>query len=444
MRRLAVVLIVLTCVLGHITTCWAGNTVTRWVEQALDTVRAGGSNVSNQAASRLYAMTTTAMYDAVNGIDRVRFLSTREHALVPPTGAPFLGNRFAAAAAAAHAVLVALQPTRQSVLDAALNAELTALGGATAPAVAAGRTWGAAVGAQIVALRANDGTQTSETQPACAPTPCTPTPGQFPRSFSGAQYRNMTPFGVTSMTPYASSGPPALTSAEYTTDFNEVKVIGSITDTDLERGAIAGHWLAEAGSVRESGLWLKATLNIAEEQGTVFLLSRTARLFALLGMGIADSIATSWTAKFDDHFWRPGDAIRGAESDGNPDTAADLDWAPRTTGSPPANFGGTPEHTSGTSTLAGASSTILAGFYCRDDISFTFVSEGTPASTRSYQSFGQAADEAGRSRIYSGIHFQFSNRAGREAGNGIGTEIVNTRLVRFEPCSGIFCTCPQL
>jgi hypothetical protein len=254
----------------------------------------------------------------------------------------------------------------------------------------------------------------------------------------------MTPFGVESIAPYASLGPPALTSAEYAEAFNEVKELGSITDADQERAAIARHWQAEGGTARETGLWFKAALDVVEAQGADFSLSRTARLFALLGMGIADSVAASWTAKSDFHFWRPGDAIRAADTDGNPATVQDPNWTPRVSGAPPANFGGTPEHTSGTSTFAGAASTILAGFYCRDAITFSLEAEGSNPTWRSYRSFSEAADEAGRSRIYSGIHFEFSNQSGREVGIGIGTEIVTTRLRRAGPCRGLTCYCPQL
>src|SRR5688572_24524242 len=100
----------------------AGNAVTRWAEHAMQSVRA--ANVGTPNAGRLYAMVTVAMYDAVNGIDSVRNRFGREHALVPVDGAPGGGSRNAAIAAAAHAVLVALVPSQQAVLDAALADEL--------------------------------------------------------------------------------------------------------------------------------------------------------------------------------------------------------------------------------------------------------------------------------------------------------------------------------
>jgi hypothetical protein len=134
-------------------TAFAENAVTRWAEHAMQSVRA--ANVGTPNAGRLYAMVTVAMYDAVNGIDTAQAIG-REHALVAATGAPRRGNRSAAAAAAAHAVLVALVPAQMQVLDAALDAELATVTGGD---VSAGRQWGHYVGERVVSLRANDGTQ---------------------------------------------------------------------------------------------------------------------------------------------------------------------------------------------------------------------------------------------------------------------------------------------
>jgi len=87
--------------------------------------------------------------------------------MVPPTNAPANGDRAVAAAAAAHAVLVALTPNQQARLDSMLEAELEAAGGAAHPRVAAGRDWGQFVGEQVVSLRSDDGRQAGETILAC-------------------------------------------------------------------------------------------------------------------------------------------------------------------------------------------------------------------------------------------------------------------------------------
>jgi hypothetical protein len=60
---------------------------------------------------------------------------------------------------------------------------------------------------------------------------------------------------------------------------------------------------------------------------------------------------------------------------------------------------------------------MLALFFGRDDLRFADTSES--GRRRSFAGFAQAADEAGRSRIYGGIHFEFDNRTGLESGRAV-------------------------
>ncbi len=264
---------------------FADNSVTRWVEQAMQTVR--DRNIGTPAAGRVYAMVTVAIYDAVNGIDRRRHHGY-EHALVPADGAPVNGNRDAAVAAAAHAVLKGLASAQGPVLDAALAADLAALGATDKPVVA-GRQWGAFVGQQVLALRSNDGTQVAENMPAGTAI------GEH-RAVFDARFRHMTPFGIASIAPYSSPAPPALSSAAYAAAYNDVKTFGQ-QDGDAERNEIALFWLAEGGTVRETGTSMQALVAIVDQQGTSANLSATARVFALVGMAVADAVAAVWETK---------------------------------------------------------------------------------------------------------------------------------------------------
>jgi hypothetical protein len=392
-----------------------GRAVTRWVEHALQTVR--DQNVGTPAAGRLYALVTTAMYDAVNGIDRARSVG-RQPALVLPAGAPLLGRRDAAAAAAAHTVLVALAPGQSSKLDMALAADRSAFG--DDGHVDAGLAWGALVGRAVLAARSSDGTQVAENMPAGS------APGAHRASFD-ARFRRMTPFGIADMAPYASPGPPPLDSEAYAVALNEVKVLG-IQDGNAERNVISDFWLAEAGTGRETGTWLLAGLAIVRDRGTEPFISPTARLFALLGMGIADAVLVSWEDKAVHFWWRPQPAVREAGTDGNPLTEPDPSWTPRI-GTP----GASPEYTSGLSTFSGAASMLIERFYCAPGLDFCFETDLASAGPRCFDSPLAAAEEAGRSRIYQGIHFEYSNQDGRRAGRALATEIANRRLKRTGP-----------
>jgi hypothetical protein len=144
-------------------------------------------------------------------------------------------------------------------------------------------------------------------------------------------------------------------------------------------------------------------------------------------MALGDATITAWDSKYTYHFWRPTTAIQNASTDGNPDTVEDATWTPRN-----GSIGGSPEHTSGQSTYAGAASAILAGAFCNDNLAFTHEGDDAIGGPRTFASFSDAAREAGRARIFAGIHFEFSNQAGQTAGRGIAREILATALQRSD------------
>jgi len=384
-----------------------------WNELALDTIRL--KRASDSDAARLYAMVNVAIYDAVNGIEsRIPFLG-RDFALVAPAHAPANGNLAAAASAAAHAVLVSLYPDQMPRYDAQLAADLAALGGG--PGVSSGQSWGAGVGAQVVAARANDGSTPVESQPAGAG------PGVFRAAWSGTQYRNFKPFGIVSAAPYIAPPPPALDSLAYAVAFAEVKLAGNAAIPNQAYQDTFNYWALAAGTVQPPGEWIRIGLEVS-----AFLnrpLPDKARLFALLAMALADTVAPTNTAKFIYQHWRPATAIREADTDNNPNTDPDPTWAPRAGG-----IGGTPQHTSGHSAFSAAGAGILAGFFCRDNIPFAHASDSTPTMPRNFRSFSAAAAEAGRSRVVGGIHFEFGNQDGLAAGRGVAAEILANKLLR--------------
>jgi hypothetical protein len=402
-----------------------GRFASRWVEQAFQAVR--DQNVGALPASRLYAMVTVAIYDAVNGIDRARWIG-REQALVPPAGAPLLGLRAAAAAAAAHTVLTALAPGQAAVLDQALASDLSELGGASSTFVARGRDWGIHVGNQVIARRSTDGAQVALTMP----------PGTAPgvhRTNYDARYSITMPFGIATKDAYEAPPPPALTSAEYTASFVDAKAVGT-HDGDAVHEEIATFWGGEEGTARESGNWLQAAVAIARQRSVERSISATARLYAMVGMATADGGIVSHDAKADYFTWRVVPAIHEADIDANPATIADPAWVPRNgTG----NLG-SPEYTSGAAAFAGASSAALEHFFCSRAVSFCFATDLATAP-HCYATPLEAAEEAGRARVFQGVHFQFSVDAAIAQGRGVGAEIGTQRLRRVLPGGRVVPAC---
>jgi hypothetical protein len=389
------------------------DTIQTWNELARDAVRT--AKAADVAAARTYAMVDVAIFDAVNSI-LSHGPTGRAPALVPPDGAPAFANLAAAAAAAAHAVLVALFPDQAARFDAQLAADLAALG--HRPGVDKGSGWGAAVGANVVAARAADGSRPVETVPAGSG------PGVFRAAWSNAQFRNLAPFAITDPASFVSPPPPALDSVEYAGALNEIKVLGNAALPDPGLLATFQFWNLASGTDQPAGEWVAIAREVAEARHLPFL--DEARLLALVSMALADVVAPTFQSKFLYAHWRPTTAINEADTDGNPATDADPTWRPRGGG-----IGGNPQHTSGHSAFSAAAATVLAGFFCRDDIAFVHQNDGAPGGTpRLYPSFSAAALEAGRSRIFGGVHFEFSNQAGLAAGHGVGAEILAGSLLR--------------
>lgn len=96
---------------------------------------------------------------------------------------------------------------------------------------------------------------------------------------------------------------------------------------------------------------------------------------------------------------------------------ADPTWEPlRVTSSDP-------EHTSAHCAFSGAASRILRLFLGRDDVGFSLTSEKPLEITRSFRSFSEAAMEAAESRIYAGLHFEFSTSSGLAKGRCIADHV---------------------
>jgi len=210
----------------------------------------------------------------------------------------------------------------------------------------------------------------------------------------------------------ALSPPPAITSQAYADEWQEVKTVGGVT-SDVrtpQQDEIAKYWADGKGTHTPPGHWNLIAQNVLLEQRRST--AEEAHIYAVLNTALADAGIAAWQHKFSYNYWRPIDAIHHANSDDNPDTSQDLEWmnyieAP--------NF---PEYPSGHSAFSGAGATVLAQYF-GDDTSFSSHSLGLPGVSREFTSFSQAAQEAGMSRIYGGIHFQSANVEGLSLGRAV-------------------------
>jgi hypothetical protein len=204
-------------------------------------------------------------------------------------------------------------------------------------------------------------------------------------------------------------GPPALTSAQYTRDFNEVKSLGGQVSTARtpEQTEIARFWFEGPSA------WYRIARAASEARRLDTL--DTARALAATSLAMADSYIAGFKIRYVYDFWRPVTAIREADTDGNDATMADASWNSL------QNTPSVSDYPSTQSLFSGAAAAVLANVLGTDQVSITVVS-GPPFANikRSFTSLSQAAKESADSRVYAGIHFRTACDDGLTLGRKIG------------------------
>lgn len=199
--------------------------------------------------------------------------------------------------------------------------------------------------------------------------------------------------------------PPAYSEDPASEFFLQAKEVFDIkANITKEQTATARFWADDAMlSTTPPGHWISIAMQI-HDRDQADLVTRSADL-ARLGIGMADAFIGTWDAKYQHNLLRPITYIR---------RTMDEKWEP-IVNTPPF-----PEYPSGHSVQSGAAATVLTAIY-GDGFEFndaTNVADGPAA--RDYPDFWTAANEAGMSRLYGGIHFRAAIDNGLEQGRCIG------------------------
>ncbi|MEX1112430.1 MAG: vanadium-dependent haloperoxidase [Candidatus Andersenbacteria bacterium] len=386
--------------------------IIEWNRILLELIRENGT--PPPAAARAMAITHTAMYDAVVSITK-----THQPYHARPQ-ASLSASPQAAAISAAYESLIHLFPQHTDRLENTFTASISQLPQTSEREE--GISIGRAAAAEIIAWRSQDGHDAPSTY---SPTQ---TPGRWsPTNPNVAHplyphWGQVAPFSKSALKQFWTAGPPAIESAQYAEELAEVQRLGGkeSAQRNADQTEIARFWADGAGTFTPPGHWNVIAQDIILAHGPNLV--EEARLFAVLNVAMADAGILCWEMKYTFDFWRPLTAIRQAHADGNEQTTADPTWEPLIA-TPPF-----PEYTSGHSTFSGAAAVVIAAFF-GDDIAFTTYSIEDPSIKRSFTSLSAAAQEAGASRLYGGIHFRSANQHGLASGAALGTHIV-TQLMR--------------
>jgi len=335
-----------------------------------------------------------AMYDAAVAVDG-RYQPFATH-VAAPAGASIE----AAVGAAACRVLQVLFPNRAPVYASACAGFSPGAGGDSGHA--AGITVGIAAADGILARRANDGRMTNV---AYVPTGV---PGDFTPFPAGSTPVNtylpyVRPFAIRSAAQFRADGPPALDSAQYAEDFDQVRRLGAAGSTvrTAEQEEIA-RFHTEPPPL----MWSRNFRRFFAPERPVV---ENARLAAMLWVGQADALIGCFESKYTYRFWRPRVAIPSAADDGNSKTTADVAWLPVV---PTPNH---PEYPAAHACAAGAAAQALIDYFGTRQIDFYYDSTVT-GTQHHFDSTDAMLRELQYARIYGGMHFRTSTAHGAVLG----------------------------
>jgi hypothetical protein len=336
----------------------------------------------------LFAYVGIAMYDAAMSVN-----PTHEAFIADVDAAPG-ASADAAVATAAHHVLVHFLPAQQdTILDPAYSATLAGI--ADGPAKTAGIAAGAEVTEQLLEERAGDGFLDPTTPP-----PIGTAPGEWiptsppPAAPLGMSLADMVPFSLKSDDQFRPSGPPALNSDEWASDYNETKTLGAATGgpRDEYQTLVARFW--GEPPVPQA----HASFRLFVEQHDLDLFE-AARFMAMVEVTVGDAFIACFDAKYHYLAWRPITAIRAGDTDGNADTVGDPAWNPLL-GTP-----NHPEYPSAHSCITPAVGLVAARFLGTQHIDYT-VPSVTGLGNRTFATPRELTADVGNGRVWAGIHFR--------------------------------------
>jgi hypothetical protein len=433
------------------------NVVLRWDEELLQAIRANPGGTGPTVTARAIAVAHTSMFDAWAAYD-ARAVGTRfGDKLRRPPAERTLENKNKAVSFAAYATLVDLFPARANDFALQMKELGYVVDGSDTSTPA---KIGLMVAQAVTDFRHKDGANqlggyadTTGYQPVNTPdkvndrwrgqplrVPLGDPNGTVQKALT-PQWAEVVPFGMSSQYGADVPGPPKLPNGEWSAE----DIVTALEDTeklDDTSKIKAEYWADGPRSEFPPGHWAVFAQAASRKRG--HSLDDDVKLFFTLGNALMDASIAAWAWKYKYDYARPITGIR-EEYRGRQVTSwlgpykgyglvQGERWIPYQelhVVTPPF-----PEYVSGHSTFSGAGARVLTMFTGSDAFGAsvtvkagasrieprTPTQPGTPARdvTLSWPAFSAAADEAGWSRRYGGIHFESGDLHGRTLGRAIG------------------------
>jgi hypothetical protein len=195
----------------------------------------------------------------------------------------------------------------------------------------------------------------------------------------------------------------------------EQKAIASFWDCNGFKLNVVGHTMYATKAMTPGGHWMGVTGIICQNKQANF--NKTVYSYATVAFAVMDAFIACWDAKYTFNLVRPETVIN---------KYIDPNWKPFLQ-TPPF-----PEYTSGHSIISTAAATVLEHIYGQQTPFRDSTERPWGFADRNFDSPRQAADEAGMSRFYGGIHYRPSIFVAREQGINVGNYVLSKLNMRKE------------
>ena len=430
------------------------NASLQWTEELLTS--ASNSTIGPPAIARSLGIVSTAGFDAWAAYDAKAIGTRLGGSLRRPAAERTIANKQKAISYAMYRALLNLYPAQAD----RFRAKMVAFGydpDDASESVTTPQGIGNHVAAKLIEYRRNDGANqsgnyadtTSYVPVNTADVVNDPSKWQPLRFANGAtpgflapHWNQVIPFGLSSASEFRTNGGPTYGSPQYLAQLDEiVETTANLTE---EQKVIAEYWADGPRTVTPPGHWLLFATEVAKRDQMT--LDKSVQLFFMVGNAAMDASIACWDMKRVYNTSRPITAIRAnyagrqVRSFISPTAGFGMvdgsQWLPFQSPnfiSPPF-----PEYASGHSTFSAAGAEVLRRFTGSDYFGYSVtvpansltIQAGVPAApvTLSWPTFKDAADQAGMSRRYGGIHFKAGDLDARACGKKVGERAFETAM----------------
>lgn len=432
----------------------ASNASLQWTEELLTS--ASNSTIGPPAIARSLGIVSTAGFDAWAAYDAKAIGTRLGGSLRRPAAERTIANKQKAISYAMYRTLLNLYPSQAD----RFRAKMVAFGydpDDASESLTTPQGIGNHVAAKLIEYRRNDGANqsgnyadtTGYVPVNTADVVNDPSKWQPLRFANGAtpgflapHWNQVIPFGLSSASEFRTNGGPTYGSPQYLAQLDEiVETTANLTD---EQKVIAEYWADGPRTVTPPGHWLLFATEVAKRDQMT--LDKSVQLFFMVGNAVMDASIACWDMKRVYNTSRPITAIRAnyagrqVRSFISPTAGFGMvdgsQWLPFQ--SPNFITPPFPEYASGHSTFSAAGAEVLRRFTGSDYFGYSVtvpansltIQAGVPAApvTLSWPTFKDAADQAGMSRRYGGIHFKAGDLDARACGKKVGERAFETAM----------------